>query len=324
MSESVFVSVIMLVYNHERYLQQALDSILSQKFDEKIEIVIGEDCSTDNSREIVQNYESTYPNIIKPIYHDHNVGMNENLKQVLLKATGKYIAFLEGDDFWIDNCELQRQIDFLESNLDYSGTTHNVVVVDEYGNENRENQKIYSFHIAGDYSLNELLEGVQPGQTASFVFRNFYLNMTSQKFNKMYNYKMNGDVRFLLTMLLEGKVYCMEERMSAYRYVTTHGDSWNARAASNNLSDYYYMTAKEIERFAYEEYGTTINARKKRHDALTNSILFVIRNKRKMDLEKFNDIWLQETEKKDFCYYILKKIILHIGKKIKSTKELKK
>ncbi len=109
------VSVVMLVYNHAAYLSEALNSILTQKTNFAFELVIGEDCSTDNSREILDSWQKKYPNIIRIISSSENVGMVENFCRVFTRCKGKYIAFCEGDDYWCDPEKLQRQVDVFEN-----------------------------------------------------------------------------------------------------------------------------------------------------------------------------------------------------------------
>jgi len=110
--EEVLVSVIMLVYNHEAYIAQAIEGVLMQKTNFKYELIIGEDCSTDNSKEIIREYHKKYPDIIYPVYWKKNVGANKNANTIRARARGKYIATCEGDDYWCDEDKLQNQIDF--------------------------------------------------------------------------------------------------------------------------------------------------------------------------------------------------------------------
>lgn len=117
------VSIHSLVYNHKDYVARAIDSFLMQETDFDFEIVIGEDCSTDGSREIVFEYATKYPDLIRVITTDKNVGMSANARRTILAAKGKYIAFCEGDDYWIDPLKLQKQVDFLEANPDF-GMVH--------------------------------------------------------------------------------------------------------------------------------------------------------------------------------------------------------
>lgn len=312
-THDITVNVMMPVYNHEKYLQQSLNSILNQNFNGIIKVVVGEDCSTDGSRDIIRSYQEKYPDYIDAIYQEENVGMYKNERDISKRLKGDYIAILEGDDYWCDQYKLQKQVDFLETHPEYYGVTHNVKVVDEDGLD--IGNIIYPFREEGDYTLEDFLAGIQPGQTASFVLRNCFANKTEEDIDRICNYRMNGDTRFLLTMLLEGKVYVMETVMSVYRYITTYGDSWNARAITQNLSDYYFNSALEMERFAYDEYGVTINAQSKRYNALLNSVLHVIRNRRKEDLCKFFYIWKREPEKKTFIIFFVKKLTGKVSRK---------
>lgn len=119
-SSEVLVSVFMITYNHENYIEHAIEGVLMQKTSFPIELIIGEDCSTDNTRKIVREYEGRYTEIIKAQYPEKNRGMNNNFLTVLQSARGKYIALCEGDDYWTDPLKLQKQVDFLEANPEYS------------------------------------------------------------------------------------------------------------------------------------------------------------------------------------------------------------
>ena len=123
MKDNPLVSVCMITFNHESYIREAIEGVLMQKINFTIELIIGEDCSTDNTRKIVKEYEALYPEIIVAQYPETNRGMMRNFTSVLQSARGKYIALCEGDDFWTDPLKLQKQVDFLESNHDY-GLVH--------------------------------------------------------------------------------------------------------------------------------------------------------------------------------------------------------
>lgn len=117
--KSPLVSVCVLVYNFEQYISECLDSILKQETNFDFEVVIGEDCSPDNSREICKQYQQRYPKKVRLIQNEHNMGLMRNYENVLNAANGKYIAFCAGDDYWCESKKLQKQVDFLETNDDY-------------------------------------------------------------------------------------------------------------------------------------------------------------------------------------------------------------
>jgi glycosyltransferase involved in cell wall biosynthesis len=115
----IIVSICMITYNHELYIRQAIEGVLMQQTNFPIELIIGEDCSTDHTREICIEYKEKYPEIIKLQLPDTNRGMHNNFIEVLKEAKGKYIAICEGDDYWTDTLKLQKQVDFLENHSDY-------------------------------------------------------------------------------------------------------------------------------------------------------------------------------------------------------------
>lgn len=117
-SSTPWVSICMITYNHGLYIQQAIESVLMQQCNFPIELVVGEDCSIDDTLQICQKFALTHPQI-KLLPSEFNLGMSQNSIRTLNACTGKYIAILEGDDYWIDPLKLQKQVDFLEDNKDY-------------------------------------------------------------------------------------------------------------------------------------------------------------------------------------------------------------
>lgn len=109
------VSVCMTAYNHAPYIGRAIESVLAQRTSFGVELVIGEDCSTDNTLATCREYAAKYPDRIRLVTAEHNVGMRENYRRTALAGQGKYIAYCDGDDFWCDEEKLQHQIDALEA-----------------------------------------------------------------------------------------------------------------------------------------------------------------------------------------------------------------
>lgn len=114
-----FVSILVLAYNQEKTIHQTIDGIIEQKCDFPIEIIIGEDASNDNTREICLEYQKKHPEKIKLLLQDKNQGVVKNYIDILLLCRGKYIAQCAGDDYWIDAEKLDKQVKFLEDNSDY-------------------------------------------------------------------------------------------------------------------------------------------------------------------------------------------------------------
>jgi len=109
------VSICMITYNHVPYITQAIEGVLQQKTNFPFELVIGEDCSTDGTREIVFDYQKKYPDTIRVVTSNKNVGAHKNDFRTKEACRGTYIAYCEGDDYWHHPHKLQKQVDYLES-----------------------------------------------------------------------------------------------------------------------------------------------------------------------------------------------------------------
>ena len=130
----VMLSVVMTTYNHERYIATAIESVLRQQTDFPIEIVIGEDCSTDRTLNIALDYQSQYPEAIQIVRSESNVGWRANYRRTIAAARGRYIALLDGDDYFTHRKKLQMQVDLLEANPDVGMCYGRSERVDENGN----------------------------------------------------------------------------------------------------------------------------------------------------------------------------------------------
>ena len=132
--EEVMLSVIMTTYNHERYIAQAIESVLRQQTDFRIEIVIGEDCSTDRTRAIAEDYATQYPDAIRIITSAENVGWRKNYCRTIAAARGRYIAMLDGDDYFTHRKKLQMQVELLEANPEIGMCYTRSERIDDKGN----------------------------------------------------------------------------------------------------------------------------------------------------------------------------------------------
>jgi len=141
-SKKPFLSVCIITYNHKTYISQAIEGALMQKTNFDFELVIGEDCSIDGTQEIVFEYAKKYPDIIKVITSDKNVGAISNFIRTLNACQGKYIAICEGDDYWTDPYKLQKQVDFLEANPKYGLVSSDVNLIDENGQALPDNNMV--------------------------------------------------------------------------------------------------------------------------------------------------------------------------------------
>ena len=115
MNERLLISVVIPSYNRADTVGQTIESILAQKVDADVEIVIGDDCSTDNAREVLLKYNEQHPETIKLLFHKHNMGLGANWATCIKACKGKYICNCDNDDYWHNENKLQIQLDYMES-----------------------------------------------------------------------------------------------------------------------------------------------------------------------------------------------------------------
>ena len=213
----VIVTIKCLVYNHEPYLRDCLEGFVMQQTNFPFVAIVHDDASTDGSAAIIREYEEKYPNIIKPIYetenqyskHDGSVG--RIVDAAIDDTAAKYVAMCEGDDYWTDPLKLQKQVDFLEANPEYSMCFHGA----EIKNETDTKIIITCQNIEDkEYFTNDIFPGwVIP--TASVLYRRAMINKFHPlKYEKWIKY---GDIVLFLKCTHVGRVWGMSEKMSVYR-----------------------------------------------------------------------------------------------------------
>lgn len=215
MKKDIMVSVLCPTYNHEAFIGDAIEGVLSQKTEFKYELIIHEDASTDRTAEIVKEYADRYPELIRVIWQKENQFSKYDImgKYMMPLVRGRYFALCEGDDYWTDDRKLQKQIDFLESHQDYSMCMHNAVKLDM-----RTGEKVLldTFPRDGTYSQEEQIKaglGSDFPATASYVFRtDLYLEMPS-----FFSEPRIIDYFLRQYYASRGKVYYFQKPMSVYR-----------------------------------------------------------------------------------------------------------
>lgn len=245
--DNIAVSVICVTYNHEKYIREALDSILKQETNFAFEVLIGEDCSTDGTRDILKEYEKKYPERFRMYYRKQNLGATKNEYELFMDAKGKYIAALELDDIWTDSLKLQKQYDFLESHEEYIGVAHDFNIIDKTGQviENSDNQKIKEY-FNQKFTLDDFLEDGFIFQTGTHFYRNIFKD--GSDYSIIYTAdRLIRDKTILSLLLFRGDFYILPDTMSAYRrFFET--DAQNGRNLTNsNLELDLFTKAHHVE-----------------------------------------------------------------------------
>ncbi len=256
------VSICCITYNHEKFIAQALDSFLMQQTNFDFEIVLGEDCSTDNTRSICKQYQQKYPDKIKLLLPETNVGMMGNFINTLNSCNAKYVALCDGDDYWTDTQKLQKQVDFLEANTDYSICFHRVLEL--HPNQEILPEKLNTKATITTYSLHDLAFK-NFIRTPSVVYRNHL-------FKAMPAWLSNSPVGDYVVHLLNasnGKILYLPDTMAVYRKHPT--SNWSSGNQITLLQKWFSLLDILLAEFSNDE--ATILALQKQYIFTYNTFL---------------------------------------------------
>lgn len=290
------VSVSCITFNHGGYLRQALDSFLMQEADFGFEILIHDDASTDDTIDIIKEYQSRYPDIIRPVFEEENQYSKgiSNISGVFNfpRARGRYIAMCEGDDFWTDKHKLKRQVDIMESHSEVSLCCHAANIVSEDG-AFRTESSIRPFSETGIIDSADFIAKRTNIPTASMLFRTEYAKRLPEWY---YNCPV-GDIPLQLFMLQNGSAYYIDEPMSAYRM--GRAGSWGDMM--DNASDAEKLKAKweahyEAMRRLYEAFDSDTD--RKWHEAVDTALR---RQRFHIDLKEGNAAVMLKKENAAFA-----------------------
>lgn len=231
------VSILVITYNHEAYIAQALGSIFTQETDFDYEVVIGEDASTDRTREIVLEFAEKYPEKVRVLLnnkadaeHDRERGLGgkKNFINTLSACRGQYIAWLDGDDYWTDPLKLKKQVAYFEANPKCAVCFHNAVMLSEDGLDQLPNW------CPPDQKERSTIEDILKGNfipTSSVMFRN---GLLSKWPGWLYDLPF-GDWPLHVLNAEHGYIGYINEVMAVYRI---HGTSaWSSLALNQQLPD---------------------------------------------------------------------------------------
>lgn len=269
------VSVIVPTYNHELYIRKALDSIVSQKLDYDFEVIVGDDCSKDNTPDIVREYGEKYSDIMRVYLREKNLGAKMNAYDLMMKCKGEYIAFLEGDDYWTDEYKLKKQVEFLDENPDYIGCAHRFIVVDKNEKQYNDRDFLIQFIEGNIYTVKDFEDGRLVSHLNSLVYRNIYRDL-GKKFRRYWCGFDNvaGDVAINLMLVSVGeKIYCMDDTMSCYRKVTDNtSTSFSAMQESKNERDRLFASQIQLQKMVKKIFGKDVDFGKRKKNIFASAV----------------------------------------------------
>ena len=238
MQQQVLVSIVMITYGHEQFIREGVKGVLMQEGGFDLELIIANDCSPDNTDLIISEILKSHPKAhkIRYINHEKNLGMMPNFIFALQQANGNYIALCDGDDYWTDPNKLQKQIDFLENNLDYNLVGHHAT---------DSNSKLIGKHEKDSFSFEDIYYRTLIIPTASIVFRN---NIVFEDWiTKVYG----GDKAIIFLNAKKGKLKILPFLGSFYRLHSGGIEQLykdDLRKSVRNINDYiiYYNMIKKL------------------------------------------------------------------------------
>ena len=208
------LSICVIAYNHENYVNKCLDSIFSQKVNFSYEIILGEDCSKDKTAELIKGYADKYPTLLKAYLRTKNVGAKSNFLHCFLQCKGEYIIFIEADDYWTNETKLQKQVDFLDQHPHASACFHNAEMVFEDGTD-RPTQLINSPNQKNWVATTDFLVEKETWfmATAAVMMRRIFVHPLPEWFV----HSKSGDIPMYVILAEQGPIGYLPEVMSVYR-----------------------------------------------------------------------------------------------------------
>ncbi len=319
------VSVVLLTYNHEEYIRQCLDSILMQKTNFSYEVVVGDDCSQDSTQAILKEYNDKYPGFFNMILREQNIGATNNLYDVLNKCRGKYLAGIEGDDYWIDENKLQIQFDFLERHQEYIGCSHPARVIDEIGQERHWGKRYFDTchwaYYKPIYTFDDFCRFEKPGQASTWFYRNIYIS-------PQYDYSiiktansLIADTTVMLILSSQGNwYYMMDKVMTCYRFISKpNKGSWASGSRHNNVSYENFSLYNNLEEYSRDVLGKNLDLRVQKFNSFHHAFNVWRHTKDKEkkleNKEVLRNIWKLARPK---GYYIRREFKIQIKARINS------
>lgn len=243
------VSVCMIAYNHQAFIAEAIESVLSQKTDFPFELVIGDDNSKDDTGRICEEYAAKYPGKIRYFRREKNWGMMPNFIETLQSCTGQYIAICEGDDYWTDVNKLQLQTDFLDAHPEYSLCCHNhsVLTRGKLVTAGKDFTEEFRTVKTEEYLLRPFFH------TTSYFFRNTAM---PRPFPEWYSHVLAGDHFLVLFLAMKGNIGCLNKRMSVFR---NHGSSVSFTRSALDIKQNFVKHLDLFNDYSGKQYQPTIH-----------------------------------------------------------------
>ncbi len=277
------VSVVITCYNQELYIAKALDSVLAQKTSFPYRIIVSDDASKDRSQEILKQYEENYPGKMKVLYHENNQGTNQNRNKALRICDTPYVAFLDGDDYWCDDQQLERKYKFLEQNVNYigyftAGARENDQTVNDFGKRGIEDS----------FDRRHALRNEYPGMYGGFFIRNMYKYMDPEELTRYISYSLDESSKMPIVAGIIGDVY-RGEAATTWIYRPVEG-SLSSREREQNGCKEYFLSRMNMKGMVFELFGLSMELDDQIDELLYQAFVTAVRRRTKENVDQFRYI----------------------------------
>lgn len=303
---TILVSVNCITYNQEDYIRDTIESVLMQITDFQYELLIGEDCSTDNTLQIVEKYAREYPDKIRIITSENNVGARQNSVRLQRESKGKYIAICEGDDYWIDPYKLQKQVDYMEANPTCTLCFHNAFLVRDAKKDDEKKPSLiktsnpYYDKKKSNFNAGELaLFGFIP--TSSFMYRKEFLDDPPE----WYYTAVVGDNALKLITASHGYAHFIDDNLGVYRIDVKNSimDKWKKEAGQKDKqiarNQGYIELLDNFNEYSNYVYGDEVKKAKVPFEVLN---LGLSGNRKKLKSEEYKEYFNSMNRKERFIF----------------------
>ncbi|SHK87994.1 Glycosyl transferase family 2 [Selenomonas ruminantium] len=323
-TDEVVVSVTLVTYNHEKFIEKAMRSILSQKTNYCYELIVGDDASTDKTPKIIKKIADEYPNIVVPVLREKNLGATRNGYDLWCRAKGKYIISCDGDDCWCDDNRIQEQVDFLETHPEYGGVCGRVRLIDETDSPLPDdimgNSSFFVFE-RDEFTREDFEKWLMPGHVSAMMLRFDFAKKKKMK-DVFLSHSTVGDRISVLYGLLMGNIYCTQNIVMCYRILNT--GNFMTQYQKKNLRDEDVRMMQAIENFIHKECDGSFSLESIKKDRFVAAISIWLKKNTKRNRQVLWNIWSESDKKLIYSWILIKTIaiklyywyILHEDRKI--------
>lgn len=254
-NDCIIASVIIMTYNHEKYIKQAIEGVINQKTDFAFEILVNDDASTDGSRAVINQIKDLR---IKKFFRRRNIGATKGMYSLIKRARGKYLFIFDGDDYWIDNEYMQRAINFLNENPQFGGYSCRRLCLK---GERRTSANVLKRDRDRVFTLKDLLKG-ETFDVCATAYRNIFSSQNSDLYLLYKGDRIQGDLTLAILFLERQNLYLSDDIIGIYRCGNRKGESnFNTIFSSWEMYIKFMHIIKVLNRTHKNDYSIMVERR---------------------------------------------------------------